>query len=61
MKIPQSGITLGISACVKGEQVRFDKGHKKSHFCDEELWQTLYSTKPIVLRWQLVCQFRERP
>lgn len=37
MKIPQSGITLGISACVKGEQVRFDKGHKKSHFCTEEL------------------------
>ena len=37
MKIPQSEIILGISACVKGEQVRFDKGHKKSQFCTDEL------------------------
>lgn len=37
MKTPQSSITLGISACVKGEQVRFDKGHKKSQFCTDEL------------------------
>ncbi|NTS76474.1 DUF1722 domain-containing protein [Catenovulum sp. SM1970] len=30
-------IKLGISACVKGEKVRFDSGHKRSHFCVEEL------------------------
>jgi uncharacterized protein YbgA (DUF1722 family)/uncharacterized protein YbbK (DUF523 family) len=30
-------ITLGISACLTGEQVRFDKSHKKSDFCVNQL------------------------
>ncbi|AWB65405.1 hypothetical protein C2869_02670 [Saccharobesus litoralis] len=30
-------IQLGISACLMGEKVRFDSGHKRSHFCVEEL------------------------
>ncbi|MDV7104901.1 DUF523 and DUF1722 domain-containing protein [Vibrio sp. TH_r3] len=30
-------LKLGISACVSGQQVRYDKSHKRSHFCMEEL------------------------
>ena len=30
-------IKIGISACLAGEKVRFDSGHKKSNFCMEEL------------------------
>ncbi len=30
-------IRLGISSCVLGEQVRFDGGHRRSHFCSEVL------------------------
>ncbi|KXF83251.1 YbgA family protein [Enterovibrio coralii] len=30
-------IKLGVSACVVGEKVRFDSGHKRSHFVSEEL------------------------
>ena len=30
-------IKLGVSACVIGEKVRFDSGHKKSHFVADEL------------------------
>lgn len=30
-------IKLGISACLAGEKVRFDTGHKKSNFCMDEL------------------------
>ncbi|MDD1779635.1 DUF1722 domain-containing protein [Enterovibrio sp. ZSDZ35] len=30
-------IKLGVSACVIGEKVRFDTGHKRSHFVSEEL------------------------
>ncbi|WP_299797093.1 DUF523 and DUF1722 domain-containing protein [uncultured Shewanella sp.] len=30
-------LTIGISACVLGEKVRYDTGHKRSHFCTEEL------------------------
>ncbi|MDP4984786.1 YbgA family protein [Pseudoalteromonas tunicata] len=37
MKVPQSDIIIGISACVEGQQVRFDRGHKKSDFCVNEL------------------------
>jgi len=37
MNTPTSTITLGISACVKGEMVRFDKSHKRSDFCMNEL------------------------
>lgn len=37
MKKPQSEIVIGISACVEGQQVRFDRGHKKSDFCVDEL------------------------
>jgi uncharacterized protein YbgA (DUF1722 family)/uncharacterized protein YbbK (DUF523 family) len=37
MKEPKSKIVLGISACVKGELVRYDRGHKKSTFCMNEL------------------------
>lgn len=30
-------IKVGISSCLIGEQVRYDGGHKRSAFCDEEL------------------------
>ncbi|MBR9857264.1 MAG: DUF1722 domain-containing protein [Gammaproteobacteria bacterium] len=30
-------IRVGISGCLTGQQVRFDGGHKRSHFCTEEL------------------------
>ncbi|MCG9737464.1 DUF523 and DUF1722 domain-containing protein [Shewanella insulae] len=30
-------LKIGISACVMGEPVRFDRGHKKSGFCMEQL------------------------
>ena len=30
-------IVLGISACLTGDQVRFDKSHKKSDFCMNQL------------------------
>ncbi|TGE84941.1 hypothetical protein C7Y70_05180 [Pseudoalteromonas sp. KS88] len=30
-------IKLGISACLAGEKVRFDTGHKRSNFCMDEL------------------------
>ncbi|MGO2075236.1 MAG: YbgA family protein [Pseudoalteromonas sp.] len=33
----QSSIKIGISACLAGEKVRFDSGHKKSNFCMDEL------------------------
>ncbi|OEF23670.1 YbgA family protein [Vibrio rumoiensis] len=33
MKLPEHKPSIGISACVAGQQVRFDKGHKKSDFC----------------------------
>jgi len=33
----QSTIKIGISACLAGEKVRFDSGHKKSNFCMDEL------------------------
>ncbi|MFK3859670.1 YbgA family protein [Pseudoalteromonas rhizosphaerae] len=32
----QSTIQIGISACLAGEKVRFDSGHKKSNFCMDE-------------------------
>lgn len=35
----QSTIKIGISACLVGQEVRFDKSHKKSHFCVEQLGQ----------------------
>lgn len=35
----QSSIKIGISACLAGEKVRFDSGHKKSNFCMDELGQ----------------------
>jgi uncharacterized protein YbgA (DUF1722 family)/uncharacterized protein YbbK (DUF523 family) len=30
-------LKIGISACVLGQKVRFDKGHKALHFCTKEL------------------------
>ncbi|QSX40021.1 YbgA family protein [Shewanella cyperi] len=30
-------IQVGISACLLGQQVRFDGGHKRSSYCDNEL------------------------
>lgn len=30
-------IKIGISACLSGEKVRFDSGHKRSNFCMDEL------------------------
>lgn len=30
-------LKIGISACLAGENVRFDKGHKRSSFCMDEL------------------------
>lgn len=30
-------IKIGISACLTGQQVRFDKSHKRSNFCMDEL------------------------
>lgn len=30
-------LKIGISACVMGEPVRYDRGHKKSNFCVEQL------------------------
>lgn len=39
-------VKIGISACVAGERVRFDKGHKKSYFCTEELTE-FAELKPV--------------
>ena len=33
----QSTIKIGLSACLAGDKVRFDSGHKKSNFCMDEL------------------------
>lgn len=30
---------IGISACLAGQNVRFDKGHKRSDFCMDKLSQ----------------------
>jgi uncharacterized protein YbgA (DUF1722 family)/uncharacterized protein YbbK (DUF523 family) len=35
--IPKTKIRLGISACLLGEPVRFDGGHKRSAFCTDAL------------------------
>ncbi|MBL4239098.1 YbgA family protein [Vibrio fluvialis] len=32
-----TGIRVGVSACILGEKVRFDAGHKRSQFVTEEL------------------------
>lgn len=37
MKKPQQPPTIGISACLTGQEVRFDKGHKRSDFCMSQL------------------------
>ncbi|MBO9491174.1 DUF1722 domain-containing protein [Endozoicomonas sp. G2_1] len=37
MAINRQKITLGISACLMGQEVRFDRSHKKSNFCVNEL------------------------
>ncbi|NOU50322.1 DUF1722 domain-containing protein [Pseudoalteromonas sp. JBTF-M23] len=34
-----SSIRIGISACLAGDKVRFDTGHKRSNFCMDELAQ----------------------
>lgn len=39
-------LTIGISACVMGEKVRFDRGHKKSNFCVEQLGE-FAAFKPV--------------
>jgi hypothetical protein len=33
----RSGIPVGISACLMGEQVRYNGGHKRSRYCLEVL------------------------
>ena len=32
-------IQIGISSCLLGQEVRFDGGHKRQHFCTDELGQ----------------------
>ncbi|MBQ4810660.1 DUF1722 domain-containing protein [Pseudoalteromonas luteoviolacea] len=32
----ETAIQIGLSACLGGDRVRFDKGHKRSNFCMEE-------------------------
>ncbi|MCG9697085.1 DUF523 and DUF1722 domain-containing protein [Shewanella sp. Isolate11] len=34
---PENKLKIGISACVVGQEVRFDRGHKRSSFCMEQL------------------------
>ncbi len=38
-KFEPQRIQLGISACLLGQQVRFDGGHKNSVYCQQELRQ----------------------
>ncbi|KJF88285.1 DUF1722 domain-containing protein [Photobacterium phosphoreum] len=40
------GIPVGISACVLGQKVRFDGGHKRNRFADEELSE-YFDFKPV--------------
>lgn len=40
------GIPVGISACVLGQKVRFDGGHKRNRFADEELSEH-FDFKPV--------------
>lgn len=40
------GIPVGISACVLGQKVRFDGGHKRNRFADEELSE-FFDFKPV--------------
>lgn len=39
-------LKIGISACVVGQQVRYDKSHKRSFFCVEELGEFV-EYKPV--------------
>ncbi|MGL5949322.1 MAG: YbgA family protein [Aeromonas sp.] len=39
MELGSEKITVGISACLLGHQVRFDGGHKRSTYCERELGQ----------------------
>ena len=41
---PDKNITLGISACLMGEKVRYDGGHKRSSFCMNTLTDYFHFT-----------------
>lgn len=45
-KFDQNTIQVGISACLIGQQVRFDGGHKQSRFCVDDLGKYV-SFRPI--------------
>ena len=40
------GILVGISACVLGDKVRFDGGHKRNHFVTEDLTE-YFNFQPV--------------
>ena len=44
--MPEEKIRLGISACLLGEKVRFDGGHKLDRFLTETLGSKLATVSP---------------
>lgn len=53
-------IPVGVSACLLGENVRFDGGHKRLPFAVDEL-SPLCASKPCALRWRLVYRRHAQP
>ena len=45
-RLAEDSIVVGISACLLGQPVRFDGGHKRAEFCERELGQ-YFSFVPI--------------
>lgn len=45
-RLAEDAIVVGISACLLGQAVRFDGGHKRAEFCERELGR-YFSFVPI--------------
>ncbi len=56
----KTGIKVGVSACVLGDKVRFDAGHKLSRFVVQDLgaYMDFVSVCPEV-GWACLCHARQ--
>ena len=52
-------IPIGISACLLGEAVRFDGGHKRLAFAVEQL-APYVRFEPVCPKWRSACPRRAR-
>lgn len=52
-------IPIGISACLLGEAVRFDGGHKRLAFAVEQL-APMCALSPFARKWRSACPRRAR-